>query len=55
LAAAIARRPGMDRLAAGELVSSGTLTESRPLAAGETWAAVVEGVVLPTLTLRAVE
>jgi 2-keto-4-pentenoate hydratase len=55
LAAAIARRPGMVRLAAGELVSSGTLTESRPLAAGETWAAVVEGVVLPTLTLRAVE
>jgi 2-keto-4-pentenoate hydratase len=52
LAGAIARRPEMEPIAAGELVSSGTLTESRPIAPGETWTAVVEGLALPALTLR---
>jgi hypothetical protein len=41
-------------LAAGELVSSGTLTESRPIAAGESWSATVEGIDLPSLTVRTV-
>jgi 2-keto-4-pentenoate hydratase len=54
LASSITRQPGAEPLAAGELVSSGTLTESRPIAAGETWTAVVEGIDLPALTLRAV-
>jgi 2-oxo-3-hexenedioate decarboxylase len=40
-------------LAAGDLVSSGTLTESRAIAAGETWTAAVDGLDLPTLTLHA--
>jgi 2-oxo-3-hexenedioate decarboxylase len=52
LAAAIARDPVAEPLAAGELVSSGTLTESEPIAAGETWKATVEGIDLPDLTLR---
>jgi 2-keto-4-pentenoate hydratase len=52
LASALARQPGADPLAAGELVSSGTLTESQPIAPGETWTAVVDGLALPRLTLR---
>ena len=52
LAASIARQPGAEPLAAGELVSSGTLTESRPIAPGETWTAVVDGLDLPNLTLH---
>ena len=51
LGAAILRRSPKEPLAAGELISSGTLTESQPIAPGETWTAVVEGLDLPTLTL----
>lgn len=53
LASAIARQPDAEPLGAGELVSSGTLTESQPLRAGETWTAVLEGLDLPHLTLHA--
>jgi 2-oxo-3-hexenedioate decarboxylase len=53
LASAIARRPGAEPLSAGELVSSGTLTEPMPIAAGETWAATVEGLDVPVLILHA--
>jgi len=52
LASAISRQPGAEPLAAGELVSSGTLTNSQPIASGETWTAVVDGLDLPPLTLR---
>lgn len=52
LASAIARRPAAEPLAAGELVSSGTLTESQSIAPGQTWTAVVDGLELPALTLR---
>lgn len=52
LAAALSRHSPGEPLAAGELVSSGTLTESRPIASGETWSAVVEGLDLLPLTLR---
>jgi 2-keto-4-pentenoate hydratase len=52
LSSAIARQPGAEPLSAGELVSSGTLTDSRPIAPAETWTAVVDGVDLPALTLR---
>jgi 2-oxo-3-hexenedioate decarboxylase len=52
LASAIAKRPGAAPLAAGELVSSGTLTEPQPIAAGETWTARVEGLGLADLTLQ---
>jgi 2-oxo-3-hexenedioate decarboxylase len=54
LASAIARQPTAEPLAAGELVSSGTLTESYPIAPGDTWTAVVDGLELPDLTLRAI-
>jgi 2-oxo-3-hexenedioate decarboxylase len=52
LAAAISRQPDTDPLAAGELISSGTLTNSLPIAAGETWRAEVDGLDLAPLTLR---
>jgi 2-keto-4-pentenoate hydratase len=51
LAAAIARRMPDEPLSAGELVSSGTLTESQPIAPGETWSAVVDGIGLPPIAL----
>ena len=52
LASAISRRMPDELLAGGELVSSGTLTESQPIASGESWTATVEGIDLPALTLR---
>jgi 2-oxo-3-hexenedioate decarboxylase len=51
LATAISRRPGAEPLAAGELVSTGTLTTPQPVAAGEVWRADVAGLDLPPLTL----
>ena len=51
LARAIGRQPGVTPLGAGELVSSGTLTESAIIAPGERWTAVVDGLAVPTLTL----
>jgi 2-oxo-3-hexenedioate decarboxylase len=52
LAAAISRRPGAEPLAAGELVSTGTLTTPQPVADGDVWRAEVSGLDLPALTLR---
>jgi 2-oxo-3-hexenedioate decarboxylase len=54
LVSAISRQPSEAPLAAGELVSSGTLTESQRIAPGETWTAIVEGLELPDLTLHAI-
>jgi 2-oxo-3-hexenedioate decarboxylase len=51
LARAIPRRAGAEPLAAGELISTGSLTESRLIAPGEVWTATVDGLALPTLTL----
>jgi 2-oxo-3-hexenedioate decarboxylase len=51
LQAAIARRPGVPPLAAGDLVSSGTLTDSQPIAAGQTWRVDVDGIDLQPLTV----
>ena len=52
LTAGIARQPGAEPLGAGELISSGTLTTSQPIAPGETWTGEVEGIDLPALTLK---
>jgi 2-keto-4-pentenoate hydratase len=51
LASAISRQTGAEALTAGELVSSGSLTAAHPLAAGDTWTAIVDGLSLPALTL----
>jgi 2-oxo-3-hexenedioate decarboxylase len=52
LASAMAKRSGTEPLAAGDLVSTGTLTESAPIQAGVTWTAAVEGIDLPSLSLK---
>jgi len=52
LATAISRRAGAEPLVAGDLISSGTLTESRLITPGDAWAATVDGLGLPDLTLR---
>lgn len=51
LSAAISQRTPDAPLAAGELVSSGTLTDSQSIAALESWTATVEGIGLRPLTL----
>ena len=51
LGSAIARQPAAAPLAAGELVSSGTLTESQPIAPGQNWVATLSGLDLPPLRL----
>lgn len=42
----IARHPGSTPLGAGETITTGTLTDAQPLAAGETWTTRLEGVDL---------
>ena len=51
LASAMAKQDGAEPLAAGDLVSSGTLTESTAIQPGATWTASVEGIDLPALKL----
>jgi 2-keto-4-pentenoate hydratase len=53
LVSAISRQPSAAPLEAGELVSTGTLTESQSIAPGDTWTATVDGLDLPDLTLHA--
>ena len=52
LGAAIARRFPAQPLSSGELVSSGTLTAGHLTARGDVWTVEVEGLSLPSLTLR---
>ena len=52
LGTAITRRSSAEPLVAGDLVSSGSLTTSTPIAAGETWSAAAAGIVLDPITVR---
>ncbi len=54
LASAMAKQDGAEPLAAGDLISSGTLTESTPIQPGATWTASAVGIDLSTLTLTLV-
>jgi len=54
LASAMAKQDGAEPLAAGDLVSSGTLTDSTPIQPGAAWTASVEGIDLAPLTLTLV-
>lgn len=52
LATAIVKRTPDAPLAVGELVSTGTLTDSQAIAPGQSWSAIVDGIDLPELVLR---
>ncbi len=45
-------QPDAPPLAAGEIVTTGTLTDAHPVAPGETWRTKISGIALPGLTLR---
>lgn len=51
LVRALAAQPDAPPLRAGELVSSGTLTDAHPVAPGETWSTEISGLPLPGLTV----
>jgi 2-keto-4-pentenoate hydratase len=48
----LARQPEAPPLAAGEIISTGTLTDAHPVAPGETWSTEIRGLALPGLSLR---
>ena len=48
----LARQPESPALAAGEIVSTGVLTDAHPIAPGETWRTVLEGLPLAGLEVR---
>jgi len=45
------RQPEAARLAAGEIISTGTLTDAHPVAPGETWSTEIRGLPLAALRL----
>ena len=54
LAAAIRATTHTAPLRAGDMISSGTLTDSQFIAPGETWSAAVEGLAVPPIAVRVV-
>jgi len=48
----LARDPANPPLAAGEIVTTGTLTRAMPVKAGETWSTALEGIALDGIKLR---
>ena len=52
LVGVLARQPDAPPLAAGEIVSTGTLTDAHPVTAGETWSTSFAGLPLAGLELR---
>jgi 2-keto-4-pentenoate hydratase len=48
----LARDPVNPPLAAGEIVTTGTLTRAMPVKAGETWSTVLQGIALDGISLR---
>jgi 2-keto-4-pentenoate hydratase len=48
----LARQPQAAPLAAGELVSTGTLTDAHPVAPGEAWSTEIHGLPLAGLRVR---
>ena len=48
----LAQQPDAPPLRAGEIVTTGTLTDAHPVAAGESWSTKLSGLPLPGLTVR---
>ena len=51
LADLLARQPFMQPLAAGEVISTGTITDALPVKPGETWSTGISGLPLQNLTI----
>lgn len=51
-ASAVPAQAGAEPLGAGELISTGSLTVAPPIAAGERWSVVAQGLDVPALSLR---
>jgi 2-keto-4-pentenoate hydratase len=51
LADILGTQPKFDALAAGEIITTGTLTAALPIAAGETWTSVISGLPVAPLTV----
>lgn len=47
----LAKQPEAPPLEAGEIITTGTLTDAHPVAAGETWSTALAGLPLPGLTI----
>jgi 2-keto-4-pentenoate hydratase len=52
LADILAQQPRFAPLAAGEVITTGTLTAALPIAAGETWTSAISGLPVAPLTVR---
>jgi 2-oxo-3-hexenedioate decarboxylase len=52
LVAVLAQQPQHEPLAAGEIVTTGTLTFAPAIRPGETWSTTLDGIDLPGLTLK---
>jgi len=52
LIAVVAKQPWAQRIQAGEIVTTGTLTAALPISAGETWSTELEGIELPGMTVK---
>jgi 2-oxo-3-hexenedioate decarboxylase len=52
LVEALAQRPASEPLRAGEIVTTGTLTQALPVTPGQTWTTVVAGIEIEGLQLR---
>ncbi len=55
LADILATQPNFDALAAGEVVTTGTLTAALPIKAGETWTSQIRGLPVAPLTLTMIQ
>ncbi len=51
LADILATQPAFDPLAAGEIITTGTLTAALPIAAGDTWTSEISGLPVAPLTV----
>lgn len=52
LARTIKAQPNVEPLVAGEVITTGTITDAQPVAIGEEWAAITEGLNLPSLSIK---
>src|SRR3954468_3964363 len=52
LVGVLANQPGAAPLVAGEIISTGTITDAHPVRPGETWSTRLHGLPLPGLSLR---